>query len=155
MRAFGHALKALAKIVLRQGDLASAASLLGDALMVLRTLGDRMGVAIATEELGGLALIRNRMAAALALYWSALSIHRSVGTPDKIARTLDGLADAVAAASPLTAARLWGHAQRIREDIGAPIRSPDKPENDRLVAIARETLGARPRSTRRGRRAAL
>ena len=36
---------------------------------------------------------------------------------------------------------LWGQAKRIRQELGAPVSSSDKPENDRFVAVARETPG--------------
>jgi hypothetical protein len=99
-----------------------------------------MGVADASDELGKVARMRNRSVDAQALHRDAVSIHRTVGSGEGVAGTLEGLGNAVAATSPLAAARLWGHAQRIREEIGAPVRSPDKPENDRLLAVARETL---------------
>ena len=140
-RATGRALNALGRVARHQGDLAGAAAILDEALTIHRTLGDRLGAADATDELARLALMHNRAVDAQALHRDALSIHRAVGAPDQAASTLEGLGNAVAATSPLAAARLWGHAQCIRERTGAPIHPQYKPENDRFVAVARETLG--------------
>jgi hypothetical protein len=85
--------------------------------------------------------MRNRLVDAQALHRDALAIHRAVGAPEQVASTLEGLGNVVAAASPLAAARLWGQAERIRQELGAPVSSSDKPENDRSVAVARERLG--------------
>ena len=141
LRALGRTLASLGRNARRQGDVASAAALLGDALTILRTLGDRPGVANATDELASLALMQDRTVDAQALHRDALSIHRAVGAWDRAAGTFEGIANAVAATSPLAAARLWGHAQCIRERTGAPFHPQDKTENDRLVAVARKTLG--------------
>ena len=141
LRALGRALACLGRIARRQGDVASAAAVLGEALTILRTVGDRPGVANASEELARLALMRNRLVDAQALHRDALAIHRAVGAPEQVASTLEGLGNVVAAASPLAAARLWGQAERIRQELGAPVSSSDKPENDRSVAVARERLG--------------
>jgi len=140
-RALGRALCSLGRSARRQGDVASAAADLGEALTILRTVGDRPGVANATEELAKLALMRNRTVDAQALHRDALAIQRAVGQREEVASSLDGLGNTFAAASPLTAARMWGHAQCIREEIGALALLPEKSENDRFVAVARETLG--------------
>jgi hypothetical protein len=43
--------------------------------------------------------------------------------------------------SSLGAARLWGAAARLREDIGAPLPPNERPRYDRRVAAARAALG--------------
>jgi tetratricopeptide (TPR) repeat protein len=141
LRALGRALSCLGRTMRRQGDLESAAAILGEGLKILQTLGDSPGVAKAIEALARLAHMHNRTVEAQALYRDALSIERAVGLTDEFTSTLEGLGNTFAAASPLTAARLWGHAQCVRETIDAGAASPEMSENDRFVGIARETLG--------------
>ena len=39
------------------------------------------------------------------------------------------------------AARLWGGAEKLREDIGAPLTLQERPRHDRQVAAARTAIG--------------
>ena len=49
-----------------------------------------------------------------------------------------GLSPAFASAA--CAARLWGCAQRLREEIGSPMSTPERTRHDRLVTAARSAL---------------
>ena len=96
-------------------------------------------------------------ASARALYEESLVIRRELGDRRGIAYSLEGLAAVVAAlGSPLRAARIWGAAERLREEIGSPL-SPDR------AARLRPARGRGPRepwemtlpSTALGRKAVL
>ena len=43
-------------------------------------------------------------------------------------------------ATPADAARLWGRAQRLREEIGAPQEAGERPRYERQIAAARRAL---------------
>lgn len=59
-----------------------------------------------------------------------------------IAVSLEGLAPVIAAAgSTMRAARIWGAAERLREDNGAPLPPNQRPVYERLVTAARAALG--------------
>ncbi len=72
-----------------------------------------------------------------------------------IAFALEGLAAVVVAVdSLLRAARIWGAAERLREEIGAPLPPNDRPRYDRRVAAVRAALqddAAFDRAWREGR----
>ena len=56
--------------------------------------------------------------------------------------SVEGLAAVVAAlGGSLRAAGIWGAAERLREEIGAPLPPNERPRYDRRVAAARAALG--------------
>ena len=59
-----------------------------------------------------------------------------------IAQGLECLAKvAVGTDAPARAARLWGAAERVREEIGQPMLQNHRPSYNRAVAAARTALG--------------
>ncbi len=59
-----------------------------------------------------------------------------------MSESLEGFAAVVfALTGPGPAARIWGGAERLREEIGAPIAPVQRPWYDRQVAAARAALG--------------
>jgi hypothetical protein len=71
-----------------------------------------------------------------------LVIRHALGDRSGIARSLEGLAAVVATlGSPLRSGRIWGTAERLREEIGSPLPPNELPHYDRSVAAARATLG--------------
>jgi hypothetical protein len=80
--------------------------------------------------------------AARALHQESLVMLRELGDPKAIANSLEGLAALVAAlGSYVRAARIWGAAERLREEIGSPQPPNERPPYDRRVAAARVALG--------------
>ena len=68
-------------------------------------------------------------------------IDREVGDRWGIAFALEGVAAVEAAfGSWLHAARTWGAAERLREEIGAPLPPNERPRYDRRVAVVRAAL---------------
>jgi hypothetical protein len=87
------------------------------------------------------AYLQGDLASARALYKEGLANRRELGDRLGIARALEGLA-AVAAAlgSSIRAARIWGAAQRLREEIGTPLSLAERPRYDQCGAAARAAV---------------
>jgi hypothetical protein len=70
-----------------------------------------------------------------------LAIWREVGDRGGIADSLEGLAQTcLRAAAPDRAARIWGAAERLRQEIGAPLPPGERPRHDHQVAVARAAI---------------
>ena len=68
-------------------------------------------------------------------------ILRELGHRGRIAYTLKELAAVVAAlGASLHAARIWGAAERLRDEIGSPLPPNERARYDLHVAAAREAL---------------
>ena len=108
------------------GDQERAQALLEESLARLQKVGDTWDVAICLNNLGLAALSREDHESAAMQLQKSLKISRELGDMVGIARGLEGMA-AVAATrrKAQLAARLWGAAQALREDLGAPI-PPDE-----------------------------
>jgi predicted ATPase/class 3 adenylate cyclase/tetratricopeptide (TPR) repeat protein len=127
---------------LEQGEFASARALHEESLVMRRKLGDRGGIADSLNNLGIAALEEGEFASARALNEESLAIARELGNRWGIVNSLEGLAPVVAAlGSALRAARIWGAAERLREEIGSPLPPNERPRYDRRVAAARAALG--------------
>jgi non-specific serine/threonine protein kinase len=72
----------------------------------------------------------------------SLTMFQELGEPWGIATTMEQLASLAAKHGAVNhAATLWGAAERIREQIGAPLPPSSKPEYDAEVAAARSGMG--------------
>jgi predicted ATPase/class 3 adenylate cyclase len=123
-----------------QGDYLGAKSLYTESLAIKRELGDRGGVAITLNGLGNVLAEQGDYRGARLLYAESLAIRRQLGDRRGIAYSLEGLAAIVTACGPLHAARVWGAAERLREEIRAPLPPNERPRYDRRVAAARTAL---------------
>ena len=138
-----------------QGDFLAARELYEESLDIKRKLGNRSGIAITLNGLGNVLAEQGDYPAARALYEESLSIRRDLGDRRGIAYALEGLA-AVAATldSALRSIRIWGAAERLREEIGAPLPPNERPRHDRRLAAVRAALSdsaAFDRAWREGR----
>jgi tetratricopeptide (TPR) repeat protein len=135
------------------GNLAIVAAALGDAeaarttceesLAIMRELGDQNGISRSLNNLGDLAYDRGDQKEARALFAENLSIARTLGDKHAIAYALEGMAaSALALGAPLRAARVWGAAERLRQEIGSALPRNERPRYDRRVAGARAVAGA-------------
>jgi predicted ATPase/class 3 adenylate cyclase/Tfp pilus assembly protein PilF len=104
-----------------KGDYAAARRLFEEGLAILRELGDREGVGIMLHSLADAALQEGDWTAAGRYFTDSLTILRELEHRLRLVFSLDGVA-ALAAKSgdPACGARLWGAAQRLCEEIGAP-----------------------------------
>jgi hypothetical protein len=94
---------------------------------------------LSLNNLGLVAHEQGDNAAARALLEESLTIYRELGDRHGIAWSLEGLATA-ALGAPLHASRLWGAAERLREEIGAPLPPNEKSRYEQQVAAARAAL---------------
>jgi len=130
----------LGMVALDRQDLVSARILFEDSLAMLRQLEDKDGIAISLHLLGDVARKAGDLGSARACFAESLAILRGLGHKVRIVYSLDELA-AVAGAlgSPPAAARLWGAAERLREEMGSPA-GPGELAGDARVAAARAVL---------------
>jgi hypothetical protein len=70
-----------------------------------------------------------------------LELFRRIGARHRIAWCCELATALDADADPLRAARLWGAAAALREQIGAPMWPIDRPEYERRVAACHTALG--------------
>lgn len=124
------------------GEYPTAQSLLQESLSIRREFRDRGGAARTLSALGMAAYDQGDYDGSEALYRESLAIQRAQSDRSVIAISLEGLAESVAArGDPLRAARIWGAMERLRADIGAPLRPAWRRHCDRSVAAARAAVG--------------
>jgi predicted ATPase/DNA-binding SARP family transcriptional activator/tetratricopeptide (TPR) repeat protein len=148
MRELGHrggiaaALGNLGVVAKKQGDDKAAWALYEESLSIQRELGDRWGIATSLQGLGSVAHDQGDYHGARALHEECGAIMRELGDRGGIATALEALAPALAAlGSPGRAARLFGTAERLREEIGVPRPPNERPEFDKDVGAVRAALG--------------
>jgi tetratricopeptide (TPR) repeat protein len=121
------------------GNNRTAWELFEEGLRIYRALGDRFGISIALINLGSLAFERGDHIVARALNEEGLTIRRELGDRRGIAESLDEMA-CFAVSQPGRAARIWGAAQRLREEVGAPPSPVDRADRDLRVSAARTAM---------------
>ena len=137
-----NSLNNLSLVATEQGDYSAARAQLEESLAIMREMGERSGIATSLNALGGVALEERDYSAAYALNKESLAIRRELGERRQIAYSLVGVAEAVAAlGSFLSAARIWGAAERLREEIGSPLAPNERAGYDRRVGAACAALG--------------
>lgn len=140
-RGIAISLNNLGNVLYEVGDYVGARALHEESLAIKRELGDRSGVGTSLNNLGNLACEEGEFASARALHEEGLAIDHELGDRWGIAFALEGLAAVVAVlGKSLRAARIWGAAERLREEIGAPLPPNERPRYGRRVAVARAAL---------------
>jgi predicted ATPase/class 3 adenylate cyclase len=133
-----NSLNNLGEVAYAQADYPAARALHEECLAIMRDLGERKSIANSLSNLGDVARHQGDFAAARALYENSLVTQRELGDTGKIVESLEGLASVVAALGlSLRAARIWGAAEGLREEIGSPLRPYERPNYERHVAAAR------------------
>ncbi|HEX9596714.1 MAG TPA: tetratricopeptide repeat protein, partial [Anaerolineales bacterium] len=141
-RFFPMTLCRLGELELNQGDYAAARSYLERGLAVAGETGHKRWAAIILGHLGELELQQGDRAAARSKLERSLAIVKElmdVATTANVFRKLAALEAEGAAAT--RAARLWGAAERLREEIGAVIPPIDLERYERRLKRARVQLG--------------
>jgi tetratricopeptide (TPR) repeat protein len=134
------ALSVLGDVKRAQGDFEAARCMLLEALKGHRELGDKPGIA---KTLVSLAIVSHEdgdIQAARLHLMEALDI---MPTGDALCHVtwLDAFAGlSLEFASATSAARLWGCTERLREEIGSPLSTPERARHERLIAAARSAL---------------
>ncbi len=140
-RGMALALGNLGIVTMEQGDYAGARGLQEESLSICRELGDRRGIAVALNNLGLVAWSQGDYVAARGLDEESLLLFRELGERRGIAYTLEALAALAAAeGTPRRAARLWGAAEQLREEIGSALPPNNLKEREQQVAASRAAL---------------
>lgn len=125
-----------------QGRSREAHELLVESLGMHREFDDKVGIARTLYYLAMVSHDQGDIDAAKAQLREALALEQTVGDRILTASTLEVLAGlSLDFATPVDAARLWGSAQRLREEICAPQELVLKRRTEGQVALAREALG--------------
>ena len=137
-----HSLNNLGLVAYYQGDYPAARTLFEECLAIAPELGERSILAYALNNQGLVAYYQGDYSGAQAFFEECLALTRELRDRFGIAFSLEGQAAVIAALgdSP-RAARIWGAAERLREEIGSPIPPNEQPRHDGRVATARAALG--------------
>ncbi|MEO8346217.1 MAG: tetratricopeptide repeat protein [Betaproteobacteria bacterium] len=132
-------LNSLGIVAYCEGDLRAARALLEESLAIRRELGDRQGIAASLNNLGNEARDHGDHVGGLALHAESLAIYRELGDRRGIASSLEGFAE-FALAKPDRAARMWGAAERLRNEIAVPLPLRDRARHESQLAEARAAI---------------
>ncbi|MGE5102447.1 MAG: ATP-binding protein, partial [Deltaproteobacteria bacterium] len=137
----GFSLSNLGRLALDEGDYASSREMLEASRNFSHESGDKWGYAWSLMDLGDLAYSQHDYSAARALQQECLAIRRDLHNRPSIADSLERLAQiALALTRPSGAARIWGAAERLREELGVPLSADERRRYEGLVASARQIL---------------
>lgn len=141
-------LGSLADIACRRGEYQAAAGYLQEGLSIARKSASRPQLASLLSTMGHLAVRTGEPGSASAHFRESLTIYRDFGSKHNIAALLESVAHLAALESKSRAglrraARLFGAAEGLREQIGAPHAPAEQHEYDRQLASARASLDAR------------
>jgi len=126
------------------GDYERARKLLEESLALGQELKDRGSVALALVHLGIVAQHQGALIQAATLCRQSLVLFWEVGDKRRVAKCFEALARVAATqGQPEQAAQLFGAAEALREDIGAPLPPHDRSDHDRYVRSVRARLGKR------------
>jgi predicted ATPase len=131
----------LAVLALQQWDYDRAGLLLEESLELCRRHGSRYILSFVLNSLSLVALEQGDLDRVTGLLAESLEIARELGGQEGVGCALDRLACLAAArAQPLSAARLFGAAEALRETIGAPLNAAERATYERHLALARAQL---------------
>ncbi len=131
----------LGQIALARGDLLTATAYLEDALRQQRVLGFAWGMGDTLRYLGDLAREAGDVQRAIACYQESLGLAQTHGDRRFLAETLVGIAILCAnRGQAIHAARLYGAAATLHEQVGAPVEDWERPAHDRGLALAQAAL---------------
>ena len=129
---------------LEQGRIESAQNLYCEALEIFRKNDDRWGCARSLTDLGYIHCIRCEFAAARKAYREATKLSVELGHRRGIARALEGQACVAAAnGSPIRSLILAAAADRLRNQVGAPLSGSDRARLTERLCSARKILDSK------------
>jgi non-specific serine/threonine protein kinase len=132
----------LGEVAYYQGDYVTARARLEESVAIYRQLGNEWGVSMSVNNLGMVARAEGNLAEALTRLKEGLLIRRELGDTSRgIALSLEEFAClALALGSPGRAARIWGHAERLRQVHDVPLFPALLVDHQRHVAAARAAM---------------
>jgi len=129
-------------IALKQEHYPESRALHAQALTSYQDLGDRFGEAMALHNIGNTFCAQEDYRQARTLFGNALMIDRELEARYAMIHRFGAMAIlAVAIRQPERAARLWGVEEALREELGAPIPSNERPNYERYISIAHNAIG--------------
>jgi tetratricopeptide (TPR) repeat protein len=132
----------LGLIAYGQGNFRAARALLKRALAMNKEVGNGSRQASNLHNLGLVSRELEEHDASLSLHREALALWVESGDRQAIAECLESIGGHAALRGKLAeAARIWGAAERLREEIGAPILPGDRERYDRDVIDVRTQTG--------------
>lgn len=141
-RGTGIALAQMAMIACDNGDLATARGYAERSMAIRRQIDDRWGIAQSNVVFGDIARSMDNRTRAWACYRDGLMTYAEIGNRLGVAECLERLACLMARGLAWTdAARWFGAASAVREQIRAPILPIDGPIIERAIANTRAALG--------------
>jgi non-specific serine/threonine protein kinase len=141
-RGVAVALNNLGHATLHGGDPQRARTLFEEALAKDREVGEAQGAAVSLINLALAALTLGDHGQATGLLLESLTLLRKVENKEIVIECLEAMAGAAGAGGQAQrAARLWGAAQALREEMGAPLPSDELAMLEPHLAAARSLLG--------------
>jgi len=123
-----------------KGEYDAAYDLHTEALSIFGQLEDRWSIALSHTNMGAVFANRGEYEAAADQYRQSLEMFNQMGVKQGIATCLEGLAGVASHTSkPDRAARLFGAAEALREEIDVPIPPAERADYARNLGMARET----------------
>ena len=108
----------------------------------MRDIGERLSEAVLLRSLGMVECAQGSLKAAERHLREALAIFQEISDRVDAAGAIEGLAlVAVAMGAPRRAARIWGAAERLHEELGSPMPPYEQAAYVRAMAHARAALG--------------
>ncbi len=141
------ALSDLGRVHLIAGDVAAAETMLREAVRQHQQLPGTIGAAVATLFLGNALLAGGKAREAREAYGESLAVFAEADDRANVARCVEGVARAIVATDPATAARLLGAAAAMRLELGHPVDREDQTTVALAVDRARQQLPDRAFAT--------
>jgi non-specific serine/threonine protein kinase len=136
-----NSLNGVGKIALLRGDCVMARTAFEEILTLSRQAGDREGIGIALNNLAWASIEQGDFGAARAMLADAVKTWRDLGHRHCLAFALENLAElGLAESDPARAARLYGAAEWLREEIGSPLPPNQRPSYEQHVGAARAAI---------------
>jgi predicted ATPase/DNA-binding SARP family transcriptional activator len=141
--AMAVALNVLGDIAADQRDYGTARTFYEQGLRLLRHVQDTWGTAFTLVHLGRVAYHQGEHRHAVLLCREALTLLQELGVPRGTAACLETLAGIAAVRGQLDrATRLFGAAAALRRSLGTPSAPQERADNERVIAMLRDGLGA-------------
>jgi tetratricopeptide (TPR) repeat protein len=135
-RGVAHVTHWLGVLAAGSGDFDSARRYFEESIASRRDLRDQRGTADSLASLGFLLLDAGKLDEAREKLVESFAIHREIGVRRGQAQCLEALGNVASIEDPLAAARMWGSAEKLREDIGAKLVSRELLRQEKFISAA-------------------